>query len=433
MNWNKLYILLMFFSIITTYMSGVFIEKDPKRKKLWLVVGILVNLLILFFFKYYNFFRENMVELLKRIELDIDIPIFNLILPVGISFYIFQALGYIIDVYRKEITSEKNIGKYSLFISFFPQLVAGPIERSKHLLPQINREIKFDYTRIKDGILLILLGILKKVVIADRAAIIVNTVYNDVYKYTGIPLILASFFFAIQIYCDFSAYSTIAIGSAKILGYDLMENFKRPYLSTSIKEFWQRWHISLGLWFKDYLYIPLGGNKKRKYVNILVIFLVSGLWHGASWNFLIWGILHGIYQIIEIKFEAITSRYQNIKGYKILKVIRTFILVNFAWIFFRANNLVEAKYIILNLFVLRNFEVKKQLYSLGLDKKEVRILLISIIILVIIEILNIKREYINKIPSLGRWLFYYLLIFSIIIFGDYGNNINGIQFIYFQF
>ena len=307
------------------------------------------------------------------------VPNFDVLLPVGISFYTFQALSYTMDVYRGDIKAQKHLGKYALFVSFFPQLVAGPIERSAHLLPQFDEEFKFDYTRVKDGLLLMLWGLFKKIVIADRLAIVVNTVYNNPKNFNGFSLVVATIFFAFQIYCDFSSYSDIAIGSAKVMGYDLMKNFNRPYFSKSISEFWRRWHISLGTWFKDYLYFPLGGSrvtKWKKYRNIMIVFLTSGLWHGASGNFVIWGAIHGIYQLIESELKPvgdfIAAKFKinkNTFGHKSFKAITTFILVDFAWIFFRANNVNDAKYIITS--IVQTFSIwdlfNGTVYKLGLD------------------------------------------------------------------
>lgn len=436
MNWNPIYVILMIFSITTTYYMAVLIESKEKYKKIWLFLTIITNLSILFFFKYYNFFIENILFITKRLGMEVAIPTLNFLLPVGISFYTFQALGYTVDVYRKKIEPEKNLKKYALFVSFFPQLVAGPIERSTHLLPQFNKKIKFNIEKIREGVILILFGLMKKMIIADRIAVIVDNVYNNVEKFTGYSLIIASFCFAVQIYCDFSSYSSIAIGSAKILGYDLMENFNKPYFSSSIREFWKKWHISLGLWFKDYLYIPLGGSKNKEIKtirNIFITFLISGIWHGANWNFIIWGLLHGFYQIIEMKLKFIGKYFDNYKVFKYSKIVITFILIDFAWIFFRAKTFYDAKYIILNLFNFSGLTLKKELYTLGLDKKDLKVAGIAILLLFILEISKINKEIIFKQNIVIRWFIYFVLIFSILIFGYYGEDISSAQFIYFQF
>lgn len=312
MGWNPKYALLIAFSTVVTYFSGIFIEKINNRisdknetdeeykkairqKKQVVAVSFTVNLLILVFFKYFDFLLGNINGILSRFGISIVEKPFDVLLPVGISFYTFQALSYTMDVYRNEIKAEKNILKYALFVSFFPQLVAGPIERSKNLLKQIETVHTFDlwnYERITKGLTVMLWGFFQKMVIADRIAILVDNVYDKYWLYGSSALILATILFAFQIYCDFGSYSNIAIGAAEVMGFSLMENFDTPYFSTSIKEFWRRWHISLSTWFRDYLYIPLGGNRKgtfRKYLNLIITFLVSGLWHGASWSFIVWG------------------------------------------------------------------------------------------------------------------------------------------------
>jgi len=304
MCWNAKYALILLFSTTITYVAGLLIEKankikDEKRSKKWkkvfVTISFVINLLILFLFKYFDFAVENINSILILFNMKVLSPSFDVVLPVGISFYIFQALSYTVDVYRKDVHVEKNFFKYALFVSFFPQLVAGPIERSKNLLKQIHERHYFDGQRVKDGLLLMIWGGFQKIVIADRVAIVVNTVFNNFPEYGGMYIVVAAILFAIQIYCDFAGYSTIAMGSAKVMGFELMENFNAPYFSTSVSEFWRRWHISLSSWFKDYLYIPLGGNRKgktRKYINLMIVFIVSGLWHGAQWSFVIWGALN---------------------------------------------------------------------------------------------------------------------------------------------
>jgi len=304
MCWNVKYSLILLFSTFVTYVSGLLItrankiddeKRRVKKKKMWVALSFIINLAILFLFKYFDFAIDNINAILSCLNIKVLIPSFDLVLPVGISFYIFQALSYTVDVYRNEIDAEKNFLKYALFVSFFPQLVAGPIERSKNLLNQIYERHYFDAQRVKDGLLLMIWGGFQKIVIADRVAVVVDTVFNNFPTYQGMYIIVATVLFAIQIYCDFSGYSTIATGAAKVMGFELMENFNAPYFSMSVSEFWRRWHISLSSWFKDYLYIPLGGNRKgklRKYINIMIVFLVSGLWHGAEWSFIVWGALN---------------------------------------------------------------------------------------------------------------------------------------------
>ena len=300
--WNAKYAILLFFSTAVTYISGILLDvvkntdwtgrQQIRYKKVIIILSFLFNLIILFYFKYINFAINILVRICAVIHIQLNIPTFDILLPVGISFYVFQALGYIMDVYRGEIYPEKNFLRYALFVSFFPQLVAGPIERSKNLLKQLEKPKTFNYNLVRNGLLLMLWGYFLKMVISDRCAVIVNQVYGDVGSYQGFQLILANVFFAVQIYCDFMGYSMIAKGAAKVLGFHLMDNFAQPYLAGSVKEFWHRWHISLSTWLRDYLYIPLGGNKGSKivkYRNLMITFLVSGLWHGASLSFVVWG------------------------------------------------------------------------------------------------------------------------------------------------
>ena len=305
MCWNYKYIVLIMFSTVVDYCSGILMYRTNKTglRKLLLLASLTTNLGLLFFFKYFNFFGETVNYFFERFNIFAEVPAYSFLLPVGISFYTFQTLSYTIDIYRKKQTPEYHFGRFALFVSFFPQLVAGPIERSVNLIPQFRQDFKFDYERVRDGILFMVWGFFKKVVIADRLAEYVNLVYNNPTESEGFQNIIATFFFSIQIYCDFSGYSDIAIGAALILGYRLMTNFRRPYFALNIREFWQRWHISLSTWFRDYVYISLGGNrvvKWRWFYNLFITFLVSGLWHGANWTFVIWGALHGFYLIFAI-------------------------------------------------------------------------------------------------------------------------------------
>ena len=448
--WNAQYALLMATSTVITYLSGIFIDraKTDTGRKLSVAVSFVLNLAILFYFKYFYFTMDNINMVRGLFGLSELVPKFDVILPVGISFYTFQALSYTMDVYRKEITPEKNIFRYALFVSFFPQLVAGPIERSKNLLTQLREEHKFDYNRARCGLLVMLWGFFLKLVIADRAAILVNTVYDKSSEFGGEMLLFATICFALQIYCDFASYSIIAKGAAKVMGFELMDNFRQPYFSTSIAEFWRRWHISLSSWFKDYLYIPLGGNRKgtvRKYFNLMVVFLVSGLWHGASWNFVIWGFLHGVYQI----FGAVTLgarkclckvlRIDRSRSfYKMFQRIITFALVTFGWIFFRSEGLTQALGIIKSIF--SDFEPGVLLTAItgaGLDKANLIMLAISTLILVLVSMkeqtgVNLF-ESIEKMYLPARWSVYFGLLFAVLIFGIYGPGFEASQFIYFQF
>ena len=452
MFWNPKYALLMGTSTVITFLSGVLIEK-LKYKRTVVAFSFIINLAILIFFKYFDFLLQNINIVLSVFNIKLIEKPFDIILPVGISFYTFQALSYTIDVYRGEIKSEKNIIKYALFVSFFPQLVAGPIERSRNLLIQVDNldKIKrFDYDRITEGLLLMLFGYFQKMVIADRASILVDTVFNAYYEYNSMALILAAVFFAIQIYCDFGSYSLIAIGTAKVMGIDLMENFNTPYFARGIKEFWGRWHISLSTWFRDYLYIPLGGNrcsKFRKSFNILVTFLVSGLWHGANFTFIAWGAIHGIFHIIEEQLKPIKEKYlnkfnikTNVFSFIILEIIITFIIVDLAWIFFRAETIHDAIFYIQRIFTRIDLWTlfDGTLYTLGLNRFEMNLLIIALFILMSVDLIKYIRkesifEFLSKQNLYFRWFVMLFLIFYIIVYGKYGAGFDPKQFIYFQF
>ena len=442
MCWNPLYSLLMLLSTFVTYIFSILMDKYKDKKKMFLILSLLINLSILFFFKYANFIIENINCLLNFLKYD-SLKTFDILLPVGISFYTFQALSYSIDVYRGDVKVEKSFIKYALFVSFFPQLVAGPIEKSKDFLKQFNLQHKFDYEQVKTGLLIMLGGFYLKLVIADRASIVVNNIYNSLNLYTGVILIIATVLFAAQIYCDFYAYSLIAKGAAQVLGYKLSNNFDSPYLATSIKDFWRRWHISLSSWFKEYLYFPLGGSKGSKFKtirNILVVFIISGLWHGAAWTFVIWGLLHAIYQIVGFLTFNLRNKITKMLGllkypniHKVIQVIICFLLVNFAWIFFRANSVSDAFYIIKHIF---DFSHLFKVSSLGLDVYNLILLVVAIISLIIYEIIKYKiniMKLILKQPLVIRWGIYFIIIYVILIFGIYGPGYDASQFIYFQF
>ena len=435
MSWNAKYVFLIFITTFTSYLCAILIEKNRKHKKLILIITLLVCLGILFAFKYFNFFFESINYLLGNKLHSISL---NLLLPVGISFYTFQTLSYCIDVYRGNIKAEKHFGYYATFVSFFPQLVAGPIERPDNLLPQLRKEKEFDYNKAVYGLKLMTVGFFKKIVVADNLAYYVDMVYNDLSYYQGFALVLAAFFFTIQIYCDFSGYSDIAKGSAKLLNIDLMDNFKTPYFSTTIKEFWSRWHISLSSWFKDYVYIPLGGNrcsKLRHYFNLLATFLVSGLWHGANITFVIWGGIHGLLQILEDIFHI----KKNTKTYSFswfIRVILVFMLMSITWVFFRASNLHDALYIFRHMFDgitnLRSYIVSG-LYSFGVKAPYLLTMLaIYLIPLFIIDYINVKYDaltVLNNKPIAIRYLAYFVLLLMILLL----HYVGEVNFIYFQF
>ena len=458
MCWNPKYALLMFTSTFITWLSGYFIDKfnrveNPSKSKLLknITVGVsfVSNLAILFFFKYFDFAVENLNRILASVNIQAVNPSFDVVLPVGISFYTFQALSYTMDVYRKDIPCEKNLFRYMLFVSFFPQLVAGPIERSKNLIHQLKENHSFNWQKVKSGIFLMLWGFFQKLVIADRAAIAVNAVYNNHSAFGGTEIAVATVLFALQIYCDFSSYTDIARGAARIMGIELMENFKQPYFARSIAQFWRKWHISLSGWFRDYLYIPLGGNRKgtlRKYINIMIVFFASGLWHGASWNFVIWGILHGGYQIIGAITEPARNKLcsalsinKNDTLHKAFQVMFTFMLVCFGWIFFRANNMTDALIMVKKIFTdfsLWTF-TDGGIFNMGLDWFNILALFVSVIVLFGINLARHKgispSAIIIRTNGIIRIALSLVILFTILIFGIYGPGYSESQFIYFQF
>lgn len=441
MSWRAEYIILIIISTVVDYICALLMSNKPQEKrKLFLLASLVVNLGLLGVFKYYNFFTRSISDLFASLNILADLPGHHLLLPVGISFYTFQTLSYTLDVYWGKREPERHFGHFALYVSFFPQLVAGPIERSTHLMPQLKETHEFNPENIYYGFYRILLGFVKKVVIADRVALLVNTVYNNPTNFNGPQFMLATFFFAVQIYCDFSGYSDIAIGTARIFGIDLMENFRRPYFAKSISEFWRRWHISLSTWFRDYLYIPLGGNRLgrwKTYRNLFLTFLLSGLWHGANWTFIIWGAFHGLLLMIE---RFINERNSPIhvffsnKKTNILKLIFTFLLVNIGWIFFRANSLTDALYIVSHLLDgLFSFSPLRDFSDLGLTKSMFLFSLISIFGLFTFQFFDRKENMFEKFRSsrtLLQWSFMYATIILIIIMGVYGDES---QFIYFQF
>lgn len=455
MCWNAKYALLIGVSTLITYVSGLLLGicKENMQKKLVVAVSFISNLGILVFYKYFDFVLGNINIVLQKFDVEILSNPFDIILPVGISFYTFQALSYTVDVYRNEIKPEKNPLKYALFVSFFPQLVAGPIERSKNLLNQIKdiEKIKlWNYDRVAGGVILMVYGMFQKMVIADRISIFVDSVYHNLHAVGTMETIFAAMGFSLQIYCDFAAYSTIAIGAAKVMGFELMENFDTPYFATSIKDFWRRWHISLSSWFRDYLYIPMGGNRKgkiRKYFNIIVTFLVSGLWHGASWNFVIWGGLHGFYQVIsEVtapvrkKVVQILKVNDRVFSYKFGQILFTFSLTTMTWVFFRAETIKEALYFFKRMFTVWNPWVffNEGLYQYGLDRVEVNVLFAAVFVMFLVEILkyikNVRiSEFLMEQNLWFRWIVVIGLVIACLVYGEYGISFDSNQFIYFQF
>jgi len=454
MSWNAIYAILIAVSTLVTWTSGILISRaeSTKEKKSFVAGSLVINLGILFFFKYFDFTIDNINAFLGKFHMTALNHPFDIILPVGISFYTFQALSYTIDVYRGEINPEKNFFRYALYVSFFPQLVAGPIERSKNLLPQIQNieEKKPHFKVIVNGLILMLWGLFMKMVIADRIAILVDKAFEDMYMYGSVELIVGAIGFALQIYCDFNGYSTIAVGAAKVMGIDIMENFNTPYFAVSVSDFWKRWHISLSTWFRDYVYIPLGGNRKgkvRKYINLMITMLVSGLWHGANWTYVIWGGLHGLYQVIGDLLKPVKDKVheflgtdKNATSFKIGQVIITFCLTTFAWIFFRAESLRGAWFYIKRMFTRWNpwSVMDLSVYDLGLDLLEMNILVISLVCLFVVDLIKYRRsvavsDVLMKQNLWFRWVVVIGLIVAVLVFGEYGIDFDSNKFIYFDF
>ena len=458
MSWNARYALLIAASTLITYVSGIAIERyrDSGRtgRRLTVLFSCLgINLGILLFFKYGNFLIASLDRGLELLHMGSVDQRFYFLLPVGISFYTFQALGYTIDVYRGDVRAETNLIRYALFVSFFPQLVAGPIERSKNLLSQMQNiaEIKlWNARRVTSGTILMIWGFFVKMVIADRAAVLVNTVFDNYRMYGSTELVLAAVFFALQIYCDFGSYSLIAIGAAKIMGFELMENFNTPYFACSIREFWSRWHISLSTWFRDYLYIPLGGNRRgraRKAANIMIVFLASGLWHGADWSYVVWGGIHGAYQVIgdylaSFREKCIRKLRVNTAcfSWKFLQTAVTFILVVFAWIFFRADSIGDALQYIRRIWVRPTPWVlfNGEIFTLGLDRPEMNILFVAICMLGLVDLVRYRKKMTLDVFLMQQNLWFrggimIGLVVLIFVCGKYGVGFDPQQFIYFQF
>lgn len=434
--WDWRFMFLLIFSTVLDYFSGLMIEnsKTQSLRKLWLWLSVGINLGFLGFFKYYNFFVESFAQLFNDVGLHVNVWTLKVILPVGISFYTFHGLSYVLDIYNRKINAEKNFVDYSVFVSFFPLLVAGPIERATHLLPQIQKKRTFDYTKAIDGLRQVLWGLFKKIVIADNCAEYANMIFNNSADHSGSTLVMGALFFTVQIYCDFSGYSDIALGTARLLGVELLKNFAFPYFSRDIAEFWRRWHISLSSWFRDYLYIPLGGSKGGTWMkirNTFIIFLVSGFWHGANWTFVFWGFLNALYFLPlmltnknrnNLEVVAMGSLLPTFKDF--FKISITFALSVFAWIFFRAESMTHAFSYIQGVF-------NKSLFSFPTIFPKPIILLV--IFFFIIEWFGRENKYALENfgftwPRFLRLGFYYLIIILIFVFTGQEQ-----EFIYFQF
>lgn len=419
-EWKYLFLLLGV--ILLSFFSATWMEGKNQKEKNFIMAADVIAV-------------AGMLLLFKCLSLG------SVSLPIGISFYALVALGYVIDVYRGKEKAEKSLVKYGAFVSFFPPLLSGPIERADNLLRQMKLPQRFSEEKIRRGICQMLWGYFQKVVIANRIAVIVDAVYNDYEAYTGIYVLVATVLYAFQIYCDFAGYSNLAIGAARILGFELKENFKVPYLATSVAQFWERWHISLSTWLRDYVYISLGGNRRgkwKKYRNLLVTFLVSGLWHGFNWTFMIWGALHGVYRILN---DMVANKWNAWKGFaaKLIKTAVTFILVDFAWLFFRANSVGAAFSLIRKMltdFNLLSILNREMAISMGMEIADIAVLVFALFVLVVVDLTGDKlryREKICRLPLPLRWLVLYAAIFIVLIFGYYGPGFSAGQFIYAQF
>lgn len=448
MAFRPIYILILAFTIVVDYFAGLLIEHSVGRKrKLYLVLSLIANLGVLCIFKYYNFFIGSVNG-----QMGTDWSLLHILLPIGLSFHTFQAMSYTIEVYRGNQKAERHFGIYALYVMFYPQLVAGPIERPQNILPQFHIKHEFNYENARNGLLLMAWGMFKKVVIADRLALFVDQVYNNPLDYQGPSIAIASVFFAFQIYCDFSGYSDIAIGAAQVMGFRLMKNFDHPYAAKSVAEFWRRWHISLSTWFRDYLYFPLGGSRMSRSVtirNTLIVFIVSGLWHGANWNYLIWGALHGFFIVFALTTLPFRQKISTSIGMARLpwlqnglNALATFSLVTFAWIFFRADYADSS----LLWKLLRNlgygWDEIKHIGSLDyfmkyvcLGQKRREFILAILLILFLQSVLyyqstvNLKQWLISR-PYYLRWGYYVIFMLTLLYLGEFSNRS---QFIYFQF
>lgn len=429
LKWKPVYALILFGVTCISYLTALRIERKREQSKRTMVVGVIIGLLPLLFFKYYNFINEQVVALLSLFGLRFELQGLNWAVPIGISFFTFQAIGYVWDVYYKRIAAEQDFLTYALFISFFPSILSGPINKASMVIPQIkNLRPYFDYSKAVEGLRMILWGMFLKVVVADRMGLYVDTVLNNYVNYTGITCFAASFFYTIQIYGDFAGYSLMALGVGKLLGFELTENFRRPYFAVSVTDFWRRWHISLSTWLKDYIYIPLGGSrcsKIRNYWNIFVTFLVSGIWHGANWTFIVWGIWHGLFQIIEKMLGQQQCRY----GWfgKSIKIIVTFLLVNFAWIFFRMPTLADACGVL-----SRIFDTSLPMTFFSDSMTTMFFMVLGLLILLFKEVMDeffiVQKE--RLLRSLWfRWASYFVILSLILLAGVLGSD----QFIYANF
>lgn len=435
------YILILGVTIVVDYFAGIIISRmQGNSKRIFLIASLITNIGMLFVFKYFNFFNESIKHLSDMLNWNYPISSLSIILPIGLSFHTFQSMSYIIEVYRGKQQPEKHFGIYALYVMYYPQLVAGPIERPQNMLWQFHKEHSFDAQRVSDGLKLMAWGLFKKIVIADNLALVVNSVYGNPTLVNGLSLVIATYFFAFQIYCDFSGYTDIARGASRVMGIELMQNFNRPYFSKTISEFWRRWHISLSSWFTDYVYIPLGGNRCAKWKwfrNTMIVFLLSGLWHGANWTYVIWGGLNGFYLVFAIISKDIRAKITKRTGIdkfpyinKMVKVFCTFNLICFSWIFFRASSFTQAVTIIKRIFM--DFSLKIDIGRAGVSRYQLALGCGVILLLLAVQLFQRNRKIINELnnrPVAYRWVIYYSALIFIIIFGVFNTS----SFIYFQF
>jgi len=452
MAFIPVYIWILGLTITVDYLAALKIASSKGGiRRFYLIASIAVTCAILFYFKYFNFAANNLDALARLLDWNYGVKTLRIILPIGLSFHTFQSLSYVIEVYKRKQVPERHFGIYSLYVMFYPQLVAGPIERPQNLLRQLREPHYFEYDRVTNGLKLMAWGLFKKVVVADRLATLVSPVYSDPFAHPGLPSIIATVLFAFQIYCDFSGYSDIAIGSAQVMGFRLMDNFNRPYDSASVGEFWRRWHISLSTWFRDYLYIPLGGSRAGRILtvrNLFITFLVSGLWHGANWTFVVWGALHGAYVTIGLATARIRARLGDLTQlHRVPRLARagsilvTFTLVCVGWVFFRARNLGDALFMIRHMgdglphalyATMSSASARESFLYLGQGRG---VFLWAVAGIAALELVHAfqrhggMRNLLSTQPAWLRWTFYYALVLAVMLGGVFTRT----QFIYFQF
>ncbi len=439
-------ILILLISIVIHFIALGF---RHRKRTILLIISLIISIGTLVVLKYSGFIVGSVSVLTGGTVVSESRIITKLVLPVGLSFYTFQAMGYLLDVYQGKYEAERNLFKTLAFLTFFPTIISGPILRYNDIKPQFDAPIAFNYKSFRDGILMFGVGLFQKMVIADRIGIVVDQAYDNHMAYKGFFVVLIAAYYALQIYFDFAGYSYMAIGISRMIGIEIKDNFNTPYFSMSIAEFWRRWHISLSSWLRDYLYIPLGGNRKgkvRKFLNIMIVFLVSGIWHGADWSFVLWGGMHGALQIIQAlvmkpkkfiieKLKIDTERTAT----KCVCIVWNFILISYAWIFFRADNIKQALQFIKNTFKEFNLWIffDGSIYTLGLDQKEMHVLMLSLLIMLVLDVLKYKGQdiivMINRQQMVIRWLIYLVVIFSVLIYGIYGTSYNASNFIYMSF